>query len=288
MRSAVFTTVLLVGASALLLFGGCQKKAAAPPPAAKSAPVSSLSAPLSAGPGDGGKSLLVRTDDPKVFITGLLRDGVMLPVDGQGRAEVRTRLAMDEEGIECDSAGFEVRTSNAIIFRPLINLCEANWVLNVPTHKPDLPAPPPPANEEFVWTTGQRDEEDGSRSQTLVYGIPDSDGVALFAACQPGLGRVKLNFVGQAVGASRIDVVAPDRLLRYDLKINPALSEEQGPTSEVELTTGDALWVLLRRGGRLAYRFDAGPFLMADASLGAETITKFLDVCDRKAAAPPR
>lgn len=267
----------------LLMAAGCQKKteAQSPPEAPKAAAAADPE-----NPNLGQVQVLtVRSDNPAVFVTGVFRDGVALPAGGLGSAQAKVKIAMDEDGVPCDSEGFEVRTSNAVIFHPLVNFCEAKWALTVPTRKASVPSPPPAADEELVWTTGSRDDEGGGKVATLVYGIPESDGFLFVASCQPGIQRAKFSINLPNEKVRRIDLAAPDRLLRYDLKVTPAMSEEAGPMGEIELPTGDALWTLLRRGSRLPYRLDEGAFGMVDATLGAEAIGKFLDTCNRDPAA---
>jgi len=267
----------------LVALAGCQKK----PAAAPSAEAPKIQATAEADNPNIGQIqvLTVRSDDPAVFITGVFRDGVALPADGLGAAEAKVKITADEDGVPCDSEGFEVRASNAVVFRPLVNLCEAKWSLTVPTRKAPVPSPAPAADEDLVWTTSSVDQEGGGKIQSLVYGVPETDAIALTAACQPGIQRAKFSVNLPTDKARRLDIAAPDRVLRYDLKVVPAPSEEQGPTGEVELPTTDGLWALLRRGARLPYRIDDGPFRMADATLGAEAITRFIEVCNRDPAA---
>lgn len=222
------------------------------------------------------QALRLRSDDPSVAITGVLRDGLAVSTTGLGSAAAIAALPTDEDGIECASDGLEVRMSNRVVYRPAVNLCDADWALVVPTARPAA-ARAAPAPDGFAWTTGKSSD---ANEAWLAYGVPETDATAMTASCQPGTARVSARFVAQTAGAAVIEFVAPDRLLRYGATRVATEGSEAGPDLALELWTHDVLWNLLRSGAVVPYQAAAGEPQLLDASAGTEPIGSFLDACE--------
>lgn len=240
------------------------------------------------------QKLTVTSDDPKIAITGLLRDGVPATTEGLGTAKVIASFVMDEDGIACDSEGYEVRLANGMIYRPAINLCEAKWTLTVASARAAMPSPLPEPPKDLVWSkypeeTGKPPEPDSAEAGQdepteayLAYAIPETDAFAMYGMCQKSIGRAVARFPSGDGGDPKLEIALADRTLVYGFKPITAdsVSEEGGPLYELDLAVDDQLWRLLRDGTRLPYRIGNSPFMLLDASKGVDAIGKFLTACE--------
>lgn len=230
---------------------------------------------LKASPPD--EILTLISSDPKATISGVFLDGQPLTTEGLGTTRVRALMKGDpEEGgaIECRSYGLELRLANGVLAKPLDNLCERKWTLRVDGTRTARPATLPAVPEGFAWT---RADIDGEAS--LFFGIPETDATTVLATCNRGSGRVQTRFFSQLTKPTQLELLGPDRMLRYGLDNTSDGGDEAPPTHEADLSVDDPLWKLLRTPGRYPYRLAGDPFATLDTAAGTETINRFLGDC---------
>lgn len=251
-------------------------------------------APAPGGSAGQIQKLTVTSSDPKAVITGLFRDGAPAQTEGLGTAKVVASFVMDEDGIPCDSEGYEVRLANGVIYRPAINLCEAKWTLSVPAARPAMPSPLPEPLADLVWRkypeeTGKppapdspEEGQDETNDAYLAFAIPETDAFAMYGKCQKGIGRAVASFPSGEGDKPTLEILLADRTLVYGFKPIDAnsVSEEGGPLYELDLPVSDQLWRSLRAGTRLPYRIGNSQFMMLDASKGVDAINQFLTACE--------
>ncbi len=274
----------LVAALLALAAAGCQQETVLPAPSA-SASASALPAPAAAPsaaapsdlkPGPNDKILTITSSNPDVAVTGVFLDGRPLQSEGLGTATARVLLVADAEeggGTPCTTEGLEVRLANAIILRPLANICTAKYALAVSAAKQ---APPPvTAPEEFSWQLGDREG-----SKQLYFGIPETDATAFLASCRKGEMRAKAIFFEEGGPSPVVDLYGPDRVLRYALFRSGAGSSEEAPSNQIALASDDPFWAMLRRGALVPYRISKGDFRALDSRQGTDQIGEFLAWCE--------
>ena len=279
MSVRVLAMAICAAGAAFSLFA-CNRQASAPasPQSSQTASKTIEEPKLTLGQGD--RLLTIRSDQDQVAISGVFLDGLPMKTEGLGTPTVRALLVAEPEegfGTPCESDGFEVRLANGVSFRPLTNFCNSKYVMTVPAAKAALPDPLPVADAELSWNLDGRGAD-----KMLYFGIPETDATMFLATCRKASGRIQAKFFGATGNRPQVDLYAPDRVLRYDLRQTSSGSSEEDPIVEVELGLTDQLWSQLRGGAKLAMRMDHGEFRMLDASRGAKQIAEFLGHCDSR------
>ncbi len=232
----------------------------------------------SLNPGRYDKILSMKSDDGQTAIGGVLLDGVALKTEGLGTPSVKALLVADPEegnGTLCETEGLEIRLENGVIYRPLTNICNGGYDLNIPAQKAKLPNPLPKPPEEFAWVLGDM----GDGNKIVYFGIPETDATAFMASCQKGSGRTELRFIQDSGQNPVLDLYSSDRVLRYGLRRISEGSSEEAPANALDLSADDAFWVQLRRGSALTYRINNNEFASLDTRGGVKNISTFLSWC---------
>lgn len=285
---AIFVTSLAVS-----LLAGCgndqnQNSAAAVDAgagAAASEPVAPVVSKQADTPVTAPALITLRSDDPSVRFSSVIRYGSPLMVEGLGTAAITWSQTPDEEGIECLTDGLVVSLSNGTTLTPRVNICD-DWTATLTTavsaSRGNVLVDP-----ELQWQLNQFESEDPTLGTLwrLVYAIPQTDAVAIAMECNAGAGFVTTTLYTETAGLDTaqsvpVQIDLDGRALRFDAAWTTPQSEEETATPLLNLGTWHPLWEALLAAGSIHVR--AGNWEPMEVSVPADreaTFGSFVRAC---------
>ncbi|MEQ1752924.1 MAG: hypothetical protein ABL973_02190 [Micropepsaceae bacterium] len=247
--------------------------------------VAGLALAFAASPNAGHQMpVTIRSDDPRVTILSVSQYGKPVAARGVGSPQVAFTLLADEDGIPCDLDEVEVRTSNAVVHYPHVNVCESRGLVQLSTARVERPAGLT-ADPELKWIADKAVDSPAPLLM-LTYGVPQTDGSVMFSKCLPGSGRITTLFYGDTTRlerskVARLDFHAPSVVFRYDAVIHFPESQgmEESLPFEVEQSARNAFWTVLVQGYDMAYRSPDSKFHLLDTRRNAVVVGQFVKAC---------
>jgi len=229
--------------------------------------------------------ITLRSDDPSVRFSSVIRDGSPLAVEGLGTAAITWSQTPDEEGIECLTEGLVVSLSNGTTLTPRVNICD-DWTATLTTavsaSRGNVLVDP-----ELQWQLDTFESEDPTLGKLwrLVYAIPQTDAVAIAMECNAGAGFVTTTLYTDtsSLDTARSVPVQFDidgRALGFDATWTTPQSEEESATPLLNLGTWHPLWEALQAAGSIQVR--AGNWEPMEVSVPADreaTFGSFVRAC---------
>ncbi len=226
---------------------------------AASEPVMPAAEPQTDTPVTAPVLITLRSDNPSMHFSSVMRDGSPLTVEGLGTAAITWSQTPDEEGIECLTHGLVISLSNGTTLTPQVNICDgwtATLATAVSTSRGNVLADP-----ELQWQLDTFESEDPTLGKLwrLVYAVPQTDAVAVAMECNAGAGFVTTTLYTDTSSlnpaqAVPVQIDIDGRALRFDADWTTPQSEEEAATPLLNLGTWHPFWDNLQSAGSIHIR----------------------------------